>query len=281
MGESIGNLFEKMRDAAERAAPLYVQDLLTVEALSQLMAQEWASLHAESHENGQGHGKEREGEEAQAQPSANTLWRLAQRICSRMLHDCWCSSDAQLYQQAYINLHRHFHRFLRYMRYAKLLRKYENASEDAVHQTLEELARLRSGEKRLDDRAAFLGWSQMILHRNALAIIDKHKREETFSLEEEMKRGMAEPIDLRNQDPALLVVEGELREEIITVLASMRNKKHMQVLILQFMEDLDDAEIAQRMGVKVGMVYLWRHRAFRWLQEKHPRIAKLLRFLLR
>ncbi len=277
MDESSKNLSEKIHSTAEKAVSSYVQGILTADALSQLMAQEWAKLYAEQH--GDTQKEEKDNEEKEMQPSTNLLWRMAQRICSRTLHDAWCSQDQQLYELAYVNLERSFTRFLRHVRYNKVLQQYEQASEDAVYLTLVGLYPLRRGEKKLDDPAAFLGWAQVILHRKAIACLNKRKREETLSLDQDSEYAIGELVDLRNRDPVMYVIQDEFREELLAVLAAQRNKNHIQVLIFQFLEDLDDTEIAERMGVKVELVRVWRHRAFRLLREEHPTLAKLLRFL--
>lgn len=277
MNDLSKNLWLKIHDAAKRAAPLYVQDMLTVETLSQLMAQEWVALYLGEYGDSQKEGQD--GEEKEA-PLSKTVWRLAQRLCSRELHNSWCSSDEHLHERAYINLARYFTRLLHHVHYTDYLQMYDQATEDAVNQTLEELYKLRKGEKKLDDPAAFIKWSQVILHRKALAILNKRKGEEnTESLEQRLESGSEEFTDPRNRDPMVLVIEDELRGEIENMLATMRNKKYVQVLILQFLEDRDDSEIAQIMEIKIETVRLWRHRAFRWLRRKNLSLEKLLRFL--
>src|SRR5690349_17258422 len=124
-------LWLKIHDAAKKAVPLYVQGMLSEDALSQLIAQEWRAQYAEHYESSQKEEEDSE-EEEEVQPPFKLLWHIAQRISSRMLHDTWCSRDAPTREQAYINLNQYFTDLLHHVRYTKYLQKYDQTIEDAV-----------------------------------------------------------------------------------------------------------------------------------------------------
>ena len=99
-------------------------------------------------------------------------------------------------------------------------------------------------------------------------MLEEYEQEaQHLSLELEMNYSPEQFVDTSSQDPVVHVLDEEQREALRYRLSNMRNKRYMQVLIYDYLEDLDDTEIAQRMGVDKKKVQMWRHRGLRWLRE--------------
>lgn len=263
MSKSNDDWHSKIYAVAEKAVQRYARGLLTAEVVSIRIMNEWEQV--------------REGEE---QPSQGLLIRIAQRICSRELCNAWRSADSNIRELAFLNLKEYLAVSLRYTVYVKALQSYVHAVDDVIYQTLEELHAIlmRHGKIGPDDPAAFLKWVQVIMNRKAYAVLERLKRNVHLSLEEEMEHAPEQFVDASERGPLENVLHDELRQILATTIATMRNKRYQQVLIHTYLLDLDDAEIASRMGATVQDIYLWRSRALARLR-KRPEIVKLLRSL--
>jgi RNA polymerase sigma factor (sigma-70 family) len=265
MSQGSDELWALLHNAATNAVQSYGRDILTVETLMDLMQQELTVLHRR--------------EQAQ-QLSYTYLWRLAQRICSRALHYAWRSTEEEVRNHAFENLRRHLELSLQHIRYAKDLRLYAYASEDVLHQTLEALHLMLTHESNPgpDDPATFLRWTQTILIRNAAAFLEKSRREEYLSLDEQLEHFPEQFVDSRNSDPLNHVLRQEVQQTLGWAIASMHNPHYRQVLLYTYLAGLDEAELASQLGVDVQTVYLWHHRALKSLRSKGE-VMKLLHSL--
>src|SRR5438270_7978022 len=122
MIERSGDLWSQIRHVAMQSICGYARGILTVEVLTEEILYEWKLRGI-----------------ADEQPSLGLLTRIAQRICSRALCAAWRSPQPDLRNRAFDNLRCYLERSLCYSGYAATLQEYENATEDVLHQTLEEL----------------------------------------------------------------------------------------------------------------------------------------------
>lgn len=285
MSEFSEELWLKTQSAAKKAVLAYAQGIFTPDELSQLIVQAWAQIIAQEHpessssstgERGEIVKKEKsteiddvekDGGKKKSSPSTKVLWRIAQRICSRALHDAWCSSNKHMQDQATENLERYLKRILRATGYTETLQAYDDAIKDTIERTFREADKLRTRTQILRDSATFLKWIQVIVKRKAQLVLHECEREKHLSLEQEIEHSPEKFVDSNNPDPIEQVVDKEQREALLRLLADMPNKKHRQVLLYQYLEELNDTEIAQRMGVDNKTVQQWRYRALQWLRK--------------
>jgi DNA-directed RNA polymerase specialized sigma24 family protein len=266
MSELNDDIRLRCRDVAEKAVPLYVQDLLTVDSLAWKVLDEWQ--------------ERRIGDD---QPSHSVLMRIARRICSRELCIAWRSPDREVRNCAFNNLRCYLECSLRYSRYPAWLQPQTAILEDILHQTLEtlhhELVRGDSYEQAgPDDPASFLKWAQTILFRQAQVFLQKSKRDACVSLDTPLEPLADCYVDI-SSDPMEYVLLQELQQTLGTVILSMHNPRYRQVLIYSYIVGLDEHELASYMHVSVQEIYLWRHRALKALRAK-PEIMEVLRSLL-
>lgn len=248
---------------AERAIQQYAQGLLTVKTLTAQILDEVNEQWVD--ENGS---------------SQRMLIRIAQRLCSRVLHDAWRSSDTERRNQAFRNLRRYLEWSLLHSSYARRLQSYTYAVEDVLHTTLEILSipATQKNARGPDDPAAFLKWTQTILIRQAYTFFERAAHEAYLSLDEQAELFAEQFVDTRNGDPLEKVLVQELQQALVDALLSLRNPRYRQVLLATYLMDLDEREVAHRLDVEVQDVYLWRHRAIRALRQQ-PTILQSLRDL--
>jgi len=264
MSKHSDSLWERSRDIAEKAIHMYVQNILTVEALTSMVICDWERV--------------RRGED---QPSHAVLMRIAQRICSRELCSAYRSLDSERRNQAFDNLRRHLERSLLHTRYSTTLQLRSNAIEDVVHLTLEalHLALIQARRNGPDDPASFLKWTQTVLIRQAHAFLLKQQRNECLSLDALSELFVEQYVDIANGDPLQQVLLRELQQTLGDAILSMRNRRYRQVLIYTYIVGVDERELAQQLEVQVQDVYIWRHRALKSLRSK-PEVMNTLRSLL-
>ena len=70
----------------------------------------------------------------------------------------------------------------------------------------------------------------------------------------------------------------EVQKTLVDVLLSLRNPRYRQVLLATYILEIDEREVARRLGVEVQEVYVWRHRALKALRQQ-PAILQRLRAL--
>ena len=249
--------------SAERARERYVQGLISVEKLVTLM------LNEEDVQSMDGNTS-----------SQKIFSRVAQRTCSRILHDAWRSSDVERQNLAFMNLRRYLEELLLYSSYAHRLHTYAYVVEDVVHATLEILSTCvaQKNGNGPDDPAAFLKWTKTILLRQAYAFLERDMQHTCLSLDEQIELFAEQFIDTQNNDPLHSVLVRELQQTLIDSLHSLRNPHYRQVLLATYLMDIDEQEVARRMNVEVHDVYLWRHRGLKALRQ-HPKMLQLLQAL--
>src|SRR5438067_11651909 len=195
MIERSGDLWLQIRHVAVQSIQGYAQGILTVEVLAEEILQEWKPRHI-----------------ADEQPSHSLLIRIAQRICSRALCMAWRSSQPDLRNRAFDNLRCYLERSLRNSGYAATLQGYENAIEDVLHQTLEELhlSLTRNPLAGPDDPGAFLKWAQVAVIRHAHTFVEKCKHNLCDSLDAQREILADLCVDRCNHDPQVYIESQEL-----------------------------------------------------------------------
>lgn len=240
----------EIRHVAEQSVNRYGQGILAVMEVAERIEQEW---------------DRRRG--AEEHPSHALLVRIAQRICSRELYVAWRSPERALRECAFENLRRYLAFTLQQCGYAAALSRYEDAKEDVLHQTLEELHRMvLRGSGGPDDPSAFLKWVQTIGIRQAHSYLQKCQRDTCVSLDEQVETNAEQFIDMVEKNPQEYVEEGELHQTLKDAILSLRNLRYQQVLIYTYLIEMDERELAERLRVQVQDVYMWRHRALKALR---------------
>lgn len=249
---------KEIHNVAEQSIFRYARGIMTVEELAKQIEQEWIVRHyGESH------------------PPHAVLVRIAQRICSWELYTAWCSTDEYLRDCAFDNLRNYLEFSLLHCVYATTLRSYENAVEDVLHQTLEELFRmLMKSVIGPDDPAAFLKWTQTILIRYASVYVHKCKQHACLSLDARIEV-YAEQFVSGDSDPQELVENWELQQTLKDAILSLRNPRYQKVLLYTYLGDMDEVELAARWQVAVQDVYMWRYRAIKTLRNNKELMQRL------
>lgn len=259
MIDSSENLYVEIRSVAEQMILRYARGIISVQELVGQIAEEWETRRI---------GTER-------LPHA-VLVRIAQRICSRALYTAWRSSDKHLRECAFANLRNYLEFSLLHCSYAPALQSAENAIEDVLHLTLEELVRiLRHNGAGPDDAAAFLKWSRTILIRRAHVYLQKYKSESCLSLDAQKEIYAEQCVDTREKDPHKNAEDEELHQTLKDAILSLRNARYRQVLLYTYLGGMDEADLAARLHVQVQDVYMWRHRALKVLRENAELMQQL------
>jgi RNA polymerase sigma factor (sigma-70 family) len=265
MREISDDLGTQCRAIAEKAIQSYARDILMTVPLADQICREWEEL--------------RRGED---QPSHALLTRIAQRICSRELYAAWCSPNPEMRNRAFDNLRRYLSYSLLHTSYSLRLRNYADACEDVVQQTMFTLYLevSRSRHPGPDDPASFLKWARTILIRQAHVSLAKYERENTISLDAQEEFVAERYIAIGDDgDPGTHVLRKELQRTLGEAILSMRNHRYRLVLIYTYLADMNERELAIRLGVQLQDIYLWRHRALKALRSK-PEVIEVLRSLL-
>ena len=259
MIERSESLDNKIRNVAEQSLFRYARGIMTVEALAKQIEREWIARH---------HGDDH--------PSHGVLVRIAQRICSCKLYTAWRSTDEHLRNCAFDNLRNYLEFSLLHCVYAPTLRSYENAAEDVLHQTLEELYRmLTKSAIGPDDPAAFLKWTQTILIRYASVYIHKCKQNACLSLDAHIEVYAEQFVSTGDSDPQALVEDWELQQMLKDAILSLRNPRYQKVLLYTYLGGMDEVELAARLQVPVQDVYMWRYRALKTLRNNKELMQRL------
>ncbi len=260
MIERSGDLWSQIRHVAVQSIRSYARGILAVEVLTEEMLQE-CKLRGIAGE----------------QPSRGLLTRIAQRICSHALCVAWRSPQSDLRNRAFDNLRCYLERSLRYSGYAATLQEYENATEDVLHQTLEELhlALTRNPSAGPDDPATFLKWAQTAVIRHAHVFVQKCKSNRCDSLDAQQETLAEQIVDERAADPQECVISQELQQVLKDAILSLRNPRYREVLLCTCLGDMDESDLASRLNVQVQDVYVWRHRALKALR-KNPHVMRAL-----
>src|SRR5438105_6506279 len=189
----------------------------------------------------------------------------------------WRSPQPDLRNGASGHLGCYLERSLRNSGYAATLQEYENAIEDVLHQTLEELhlALIRNPSAGPDDPATFLKWAQTAVIRHAHVFVQKCKSNRCDSLDAQQETLAEQIIDERAADPQECVISQELQQVLKDAILSLRNPRYRDVLLCSYLGDMDESDVASSLNVKVQEVYLWRHRALKALR-KNPDVMRAL-----
>ncbi|HZU70400.1 MAG TPA: sigma-70 family RNA polymerase sigma factor [Ktedonobacteraceae bacterium] len=260
MIESGSDLRSDIKGVARNAVRAYAQSIVSAEWLEEQILMDWEGRRC--------------GEDP---PSRSVLIRIAQRICSQKLYEAWRSSDSHLSELAFENLRRYLEFSLSHSRYAQQLAQLAHAVDDVLNQTLVELhqALLRTTSAGPDDPAAFLKWTQTIVLRQAHTFLQKNRREQHISLDNQPEGFMEQFVDSNNADPQEQVVRKELQETLKNAILSLKNPRYRDVLLCTYLAGIDEGELASRLGVQVQDVYMWRHRALKALRSK-PEVMQAL-----
>lgn len=259
MIDSSESLYVEIYSVAEQMILRYARGIISVEELVEQIAKEWETRRI---------GTDR--------LPHTVLVRIAQRICSRALYTAWRSSDIHLRDCAFDNLRNYLEFSLLHCGYAPALQSSENAIEDVLHLTLEELVRiLQQKGAGPDDSAAFLKWSRTILIRRAHVYLQKYKSEPCLSLDAHKEIYAEQFVDTRARDPHEYAEEKELHQTLKDAILSLRNARYRQVLLCTFLGGIDESELAASLHVQVQDVYMWRHRALKALRENAELMQQL------
>lgn len=239
----------------------YVEGLLSVTILEKLIHHE---LHIEML------SKQREGFIEQ-----RTYKRIAQRICSRALYTAWRSSNSYLKERAFANMRHYLEKTLNRSSYVVQWPHTSQSLEDVLHETLETLYTLSKREKGgPDDPDCFLKWTQTIAVRQAYAFFaEQTKHTNALSFENNCELFSEQFVE--KSEPLKEVLIQELRNTLVDAVMRLRNTQYQQVLFYTYLLHLDGIEIAEKMGVQIQDVYMWRRRALIALR-KQPEIIQLL-----
>ena len=134
----------------------------------------------------------------------------------------------------------------------------------------------RSGDGGPNDPDRFLKWTQTIALRQTYSFIEQTEHANIFSLENNCELFSEQFVD--KNEPLQEVLIQELRTTLVDALVSLRNPQYQQVLFYTYFLDLGGKEVAEKMGVKVQEVYMWRRRALIVLR-KQPEILQMLKSL--
>jgi RNA polymerase sigma factor (sigma-70 family) len=217
--------------------------------------------------------------EGNDEPTQALLMRLAQRICSRELCKACCSPEPGIRNIAFENVGRYLKSCLLQTPYGHVLQPHHHALEDVLYRTLE-VIHLALNEKTASgpsDFAAFLKWCQTILIRQAHTYTKNLKQESRFiSLEVQLEKlgEQEEYIDKSQQVPEEFAIHQELRQALVDAILSLQSKRDQEVLLYTYLGGMDESELAQKLGVPVQDIYLWRHRALKKLR-KQPEVMQL------
>lgn len=253
------DVYDEIRSVAEQSQLRYARGIMTVEELAKRIERAWIARH-----------------EGDNHPSHAVLVRIAQRICSWELYTAWRSTDERLCNCAFDNLRDYLEFSLLHCVYAPTLLAYENAAEDVLHQTLEELYRiLTKNAPGPDDPAAFLKWTQTILIRYASVYVHKCKQHACLSLDAQIEVYAEQFVATGDSDPQGLVEDWELQQMLKDAILSLRNSRYQKVLLYTYLGSMDEVELADRLQVPVQDVYMWRYRALKTLRKNKELMQQL------
>ena len=241
----------------------YVEGLLSATTLEELIQQEV-----------EGKVYFGQGMENVARIEERTYKRIAQRICSRALYTAWRSSNTYLKECAFANMRRYLTKTLHYSNHVEQWPHTTQSLEDVLHQTLEMLYLLSRRENSgPDDPDRFLKWTQTIALRQAYAFAEQCEHNNALSFEDNCELFSDQFVE--KSEPLKEVLLQELRKTLVIALIKLRNPRYQQVLFYTYFLDMDGVDVAERMGVQVQEVYMWRRRALMALR-KQPEVVQLL-----
>jgi len=259
MIDSSTSLGSEIHSVADQSLARYAQGIITREELVKQIGREWEVRRKDDDHS-----------------SRAVLVRIAQRICSRALYAAWCSEDESLRNCAFENLRNYLNFSLLHCGYAPALLSCENAAEDVLHQTLEELCRmLMRGAAGPDDPAAFLKWTQTILIRQAYVYLHKWQQDPCLSLDACIEVYVEQFVSSDDSDPQECVEDRELQQTLKDAILSLRNPRYQQVLLETYLGGMDEFELAARLQVPVQDVYMWRYRALKTLRSNEELMQRL------
>ena len=74
-----------------------------------------------------------------------------------------------------------------------------------------------------------------------------------------------------NVDPVKIVVEREQSAKRQIVLKRLKeiNRNWYEAIVMSSLENMNNYEIAKKLGVNSGLVSLWKHKGRKWLQKAY------------
>src|SRR6266852_5442048 len=214
MTEPCGDLEQCIRSAATLAIGRCAQGLLTIDAVSEQVREEWeAQPHKDRAEN---------------QPTQQLLNSMALRYCSGTLYQACCSPLEETRNCAFANLRHYLAQKLQHSPYASPLIQYEGAAEDVLQMALEivQKACMQHPPDGPDDPAAFLKWTITILYRQAYALVTKALQEPATSLDAWYEVYTDQLENPRNYDPEAHFDSQELHQTLENAILSLSNKRY-------------------------------------------------------
>ncbi len=258
MLELSSNLRSSIRPVAERLVQQCGQGILTVEQLTEQIAQDWEVRYM--HED---------------DPSLSELTRIGQRICSLALYAAWRSTDRRHRDCAFANLKRYLEGALQYLLYEKSLQQCTDAYEEVLQQTLLELHvnLVCHSSPGPTDPAAFLGWAKSILvHQTSAFFRGKRRRDICDTIE---VHSAEECTDNGNHDPESHVLEGEFQQAVRNAIGLLRKQHYQQVILYIHLGGMKPSEVAHHLQVREQDIYVWHSRALKALRN-NPEVKKAL-----
>lgn len=258
MLELSSDLRSSIRPIAERMIQQYVQDILTIEQLTEQIAQEWEVRYR--YEDG---------------PAPSELIRIGQRLCSLALYGAWRSTDRRQRDCAFVNIKRYLEESLQYVLYDRLLRQSTDAYDEVLQQTLLELYinLVCHPSPGPTDPVAFLGWVRGVLTHQAQAFLrGEHKRDICDTIDVHFGE---ECNDNGNHDPENHVLEEELQQAVRDAIGLLPKERYQQVILYIHLGGMKPSEVAHHLQVREQDIYVWHSRALKALRN-NPEVKKAL-----
>lgn len=241
---------ETLSELAEKMVQRYVRGLLTADELVErikLACQASGSANA---------------------PGEPTLETLARGLCSQALCEACRLVGGRARDLAFERLSEYLERVLSDMggtfRYAA-----SEVRQEVLQCTLVEILRSLQRERgKPAQPMAFLGWARVILYRQRVLYWRQKPPVELLSLENQDEPQLANMIDVYALDPSAEMLRHELRADLCTAIAKLRNPKYRTVLLTLYFGELEVREVADLLHAPVDDIYLWHHRALHALHKQ-------------
>jgi len=246
-----GATHETLSKLAEKMVQRYVRDLLTADELVERMILAWPTTEAES------------------APGESTLESLARGLCSQALCEACRLPGGHLRELAIERLNEYLERALNTIggtfRYAP-----QEIRQEILQCTLVEILQSLQRERgKPEQPMAFLGWVRVILYRQRSLYWRQKPPVELISLEKNQDEPQVlELVDRQALDPQAELERHELRMELHTAIARLRNPNYRAVLHQLYFNELEMCEVAHLLQVSAEKIHLWHHRALQALHKQ-------------
>lgn len=244
---------ETVRELAARMVQRYARGLVSVDELETRLRRAW-----------------RESQPAHDEPEGSMLESLARGLCIQVLCEACQLPAGRQRDQAFELLGAYLEQALgdigNTVRYTA-----REVREEIVQQTLYEILHSLSSERgRPEQPLAFLGWARVILRRQLNLYWRKQPTLED-SLEGQDEQGGADFLDEHAPDPLDVTLRHELRAELQSAIANLRNPNYRAVLLNLYFQERETGEIAELLHAQLPEIHLWHHRALHALHKQLTR----------